>query len=84
MDDSELSAHHHLLTKPPHLKAFLLFHSQPSVPDLDLPRPVAGSCSRRQDGVLGHTQAGLAVSLEGVQRPSVVVVEEVSAAGGAT
>lgn len=54
------------------------------MPDLDLSGPVAGGCSGREDGMLGHTQAGLSVGVEGVQQMSIVVIIEVSGARGAS
>lgn len=54
------------------------------MPDLDLSGPVAGGCSGGEDGMLGHTQAGLSVGVEGVQQMSIVVIIEVSRAGGAS
>lgn len=54
------------------------------MPDLDLARPVTGGCSGGQDGMLGHTQAGLGVRLQAVQRASRVVIVEVGGAGGAS
>lgn len=62
----------------------LCVHSQSLVPDLDLTTPVAGGCSCREDGMLRHTQAGLSVSVEGVQQTSIVVIMEVSRASGAS
>lgn len=63
---------------------YLLVHSQSLLPDLDLPGPVAGGCSRRQNGMLGNAQAGLAVGAESVQHVSVVVIVEVGGASGAS
>lgn len=54
------------------------------MPDLDLAGPVAGGCGGRQNGMLGNTQAGLAVGGQDVQRPGVVVIVEVSGAGAAS
>lgn len=54
------------------------------MPDLDLSGPVAGGCSGWEDGMLGHTQAGLSVGVEGMQQMSIVVIIEVSRASGAS
>lgn len=63
---------------------YLLVHSLSLVPHLNLTSPVAGGRSCREDRMLGHTQAGVVVRVEGVQRTSVVVIIEVSGAGGAS
>lgn len=60
-----------------------IFTSPQSVPGFNLTSPVTGGHGRGEDGMLRHTQAGLAVSAESVQHTSVVVVVEVSGAGGA-
>lgn len=54
------------------------------MPDLDLTSPVAGGRGCREDGMLRHTQAGLSVGVEVVQQTSIVVIVEVSRAGGAS
>lgn len=54
------------------------------MPDLDLSSPVAGGCSGGEDGMLGHTQTGLSVGVEGLQQMSIVVIIEVSRAAGAS
>lgn len=54
------------------------------MPDFDLSGPVAGGCSGGEDGMLGDTQTSLSVGVEGVQQMSIVVIIEVSGAGGAS
>lgn len=65
-------------------KVHILVHSEFSVPDLDLASPVAGGRSRRKDGMLRHTKAGLAVGGQDVQCASIVVIVEVGRACGAS
>lgn len=54
------------------------------MPDLDLSSPVAGGYSGGEDGMLGDTQAGLSVGVEGLQQMGIVVIIEMSGAAGAS
>lgn len=62
----------------------LFVHSQSSVPDLDLTGPVTGGRSGGEDRMQAHAQAGLSVGIKDVQQTGVLVVIEVSGAGGAS